>query len=184
MTGALAIGVVFFNSGIISEVLFNSMVILAIVTTVSGTIITRILLFPGVREETKGLIFIDDFYTDIKPFNLLTPICDIAKRLKYTELSVYPVTDNNGIYKGVIHLDDVRDTMFNEEIACLVISADVIDNSYPCIERDSTVQDAIKIFADSRIHAIPVIETVNNEQFYVGMVSLQDILPEIQYIRG
>ncbi|MCM8817810.1 MAG: cation:proton antiporter [Candidatus Omnitrophica bacterium] len=184
LTGAIAISIVFFNSGMISEVLFNSVIILAIITTVLGTFIARLLLFPGLKGETKGLILIDDFYTDIKPFNLLTPICDIAKRLKYTELSVYPVTDNEGVYKGVIHLDDVRDTMFKEEIACLVISADVVDEKYPTIERDSTIQDVIRIFADSRIHSIPVVETVNGKPIYVGMILLQDILPEIQYIRS
>lgn len=184
LTGVIAISVVFFNSGLLPEVLFNSVIILAIVTTISGTFLARMLLFSGFKGETKGLIFIDDFYSDIKPFNLLTPICDIAKRLKYTELSVYPVTDNEGVYKGVIHLDDVRDTMFNEEIACLVISADVIDNRYPFIEKDSTIQDVMKLFTNSRIHAIPVVETLDDKQFYVGMVLLQDILPEIQYIRG
>ncbi|MCX7705463.1 MAG: cation:proton antiporter [bacterium] len=184
LTGALAISVVFFNSGILPEVLFNSVVILSIITTILGTVIARILLFPGMKQEIKGLSLIDDFYSELKPFNLLTPICDIAKRLKYTELSVYPVVDNEGIYKGVIHLDDVRDTMFNEEIACLVISADVIDSNYPFIETDSTVQEAIKIFSDFKIHAIPVVEIVDGRYYYTGMISLQDILPEIHYIRG
>ncbi len=184
LTGALAIGVVFYSAGLTSAVLFNSVVILTIITTISGTAFARILLFPGVQGETGRTILVEDFYNEIKPFNLLTPICDIAKRLRDTELSVYPVVDDSGIYRGVIHLDDVRDTMFSKEISCLIISADLMDDKYPTVERDALIREAMEIFSKPGKYAIPVVETMNNKKIYVGMLLLQDILPEIQYIRS
>lgn len=183
LTGAIATSIVFYNHGLLSEVLFNSIIILTIITTISGTFLARILLFPGITHPTKE-IFVEDFYIDFKPFNLLTTICDIARRLKDSGLSVYPVVDNENIYVGVVHLDDVRDTMFSEEISCLVISADVVDRKYPVIEKESTIQEAIKIFNNPGVHAIPVVETIDGKHFYTGMLLLQDILPEIHYIRS
>ncbi|MCM8824959.1 MAG: cation:proton antiporter [Candidatus Omnitrophica bacterium] len=179
LTGTIAIGVVFYNAGLLPENLFNSVVLLSIITTITGTLFARFFLFPGIKQKSRSVLLVEDFYTDIKPFNLLTPICDIARRLKYTELPVYPVVDSEGVFKGIIHLDDVKDTMFKDEIACLVISADVVDGNYPSIERDATIQEALKILANPGVYAIPVIETINNQPFYIGMLLLQDILPEI-----
>jgi len=183
LTGTIAIAIVSHDIGILPDVLFNSVIILSIITTILGPFFARLFLFPGIKGQ-EFEFFVEDFtHFDIKPFNLLTPICDIARKLRDTELSVYPVVDSNGIYKGVIHLDDVRDTMFNEEISCLVISADVIDNNYPSLERHATMQDAISFFTRRGIHAIPIVETVDGYPFYTGMLLLQDILPEMENIR-
>ncbi|HPP09275.1 MAG TPA: CBS domain-containing protein, partial [bacterium] len=97
---------------------------------------------------------------------------------------VYPVVDENYLFKGVVHLEDVRDIIFSEDMACLIISADLLDSQYPFIEKDSTVEDAIKIFRKTNLHIIPVVETVDGKPFYTGMLFLQDILPEISYTRS
>ncbi len=184
LTGTLAIAVISHDIGILPDILFNSVIILSIMTSIFGPIFTRLLLFPGIQTQQHEKFLVEDFvHFDIKPFNLLTPICDIAKKLKDTEISVYPVVDSQGTYKGVIHLDDVRDTMFNEEIACLVISADVIDSDYPSIERDASVPEVISVFTSPGIHAIPVVEIIDGRPIYTGMLLLQDILPEVEYVR-
>jgi len=184
LTGALAIGVVFYDAGLLPEVLFNAVIILCVITTIVSPIMTRVLLFPGIPQQ-KQRSFIDDFiHYDIKPFGILTSICDIARRLKNTEFSVYPVVDENYLFKGVVHLEDVRDIIFSEDMACLIISADLLDSQYPFIEKDSTVEDAIKIFTKTNLHIIPVVETIDGKPFYTGMLFLQDILPEISYTRS
>lgn len=182
LTGTLAIAVVSHEIGIIPDILFNSVIILSIVTTISGPLLSRLLLFPGLAVQHEKSFLVEDFtHFDIKPFNLLTSICDIAKKLKDTELYVYPVTDADGFYKGVIHLEDLRDTMLGKELACLVISADVLDADYTYIEKDATIHEAMEFFKKPGIYVLPVVELVDGNPFYEGLLLIQDILPEIQY---
>jgi len=182
LTGALAIAVGSLQLGIIPEVLFNSIVILSVTTTIFGSFLSRILLFPGLAIRHEKIPLVEDFtHFDIKPFNLLTSICDIAQKLRDTEFSVYPVVDGNNIYKGVIHLDDLKDAIFGNEMACLVISADILDEKYPYIEKDATIKEAMELFSKPHVYALPVVEIIDNEPIYDGLVLLHDILPEIQY---
>ncbi len=183
LTGTLAIAVTSYKTGIIPDILFNSVVTLCIITTVSGPLLSRLLLFPNLIVQPQKILFIGDFaHFDIKPFHLLTSICDIARKLKYTEFHIYPVVDDNGIYKGVIHLEDLRYTMFEKEMACLVISADVLDPDYPYIEKEATVKEAMEFFTKPGIYMLPVVELVDEKPIYEGVLFLQDILPEIQYV--
>ena len=182
LTGTLAIAVGSFQLGIIPEALFNSIVILSVITTILGSFLSRILLFPGLTIRQERIPLVEDFtHFDIKPFNLLTSICDIAQRLRDTEFSVYPVVDGNNIYKGVIHLEDLKDAIFGNEMACLVISADILDDKYPFIEKDATVKEAMDLFSRPHVYALPVVEIIEGKPIYDGLVFLHDILPEIQY---
>jgi len=183
LTGALAIAVASFELGIIPEALFNSIVIVSIITTIIGPFLSRILLFPGLATKQEKTFIVEDFaHFDIKPFNLLTSIYDMGQKIKDTELSIYPVTDRNGMYKGVVHLEDLKDAIFDREMAQLIIAADILDDKYPYIEKDATIKEAMEFFSKPHIYALVVVEMVEGIPVYEGLLLLHDILPEIHKV--
>ena len=183
LTGALAIAVASFELGIIPEALFNSIVIVSIITTIIGPFLSRILLFPGLATKQEKTFIVEDFaHFDIKPFNLLTSIYDMGQKIKDTELSIYPVTDRNGMYKGVVHLEDLKDAIFDREMARLIIAADILDDKYPYIEKDATIKEAMEFFSKPHIYALVVVEMVEGIPVYEGLLLLHDILPEIHKV--
>jgi CBS domain-containing protein len=177
LTGPLAMTIGAKQYGFISDTLFNSIIILSIVTTFIGPLLTKFLLFPGLRHRKKGFISLDEFlHLDIKPIPALTPLSTILSMVKDTELPVYPVIDENDAYMGVIHLEDVKNIVFGEELDRLVIATDVLDKNYPFICREILIEDAISLFKQPGILAIPVIEDCGKEKIYLGIILLKDIL--------
>jgi Kef-type K+ transport system membrane component KefB/CBS domain-containing protein len=179
MTGTIATAVVARQTGILPDVLFDSIVLLCIITTIIGPVAARALIFPGGRRREGDVQTGEDFtHFDIRPLPLLTPLSGILRRVRDTELSVYPVVDERDIYRGVLHLEDVKNLLLGDELDMLVIGADLLDPEYPSVSRHAPLKEMLDVFRKPDIHAIPVIEESEEGGIYIGMILLKDLLPQ------
>jgi hypothetical protein len=179
MTGTIATAVVAHKAGILPEPLFYSVIILSIVTTIIGPVGARNLLFPGIRTRGREFLAAEDFtHYDIRPIPLLGSFSSILQRARDTELSIYPVVDENGIYQGAVHLEDVKNLVFAEELDNIVIAADLLDREYPSVARDMPVDETLEIFRRPGTYAVAVVEESEEGKIYIGMLLLRDMLPQ------
>jgi len=178
LSATLASAVVGKELGILPESVFNSIIILTIITTFLGPVIARNLLFPGLKHHEREFLSIEEYiHSDIKPIFLFDSLSKIVKVIQETELSVYPVVNEEGIFKGVIHLEDLKNIVFGEEINRLIIAYDLIDEVHPFVFREDSLEVIIEIFKRTKISALPVVEEIEEGNLYIGMILLRDILP-------
>ncbi|HDN98084.1 MAG TPA: CBS domain-containing protein [bacterium] len=179
LSATLACAVVGKELGILPEPVFNSIIILTIITTFIGPVIARNLLFPGMKHHESEFFPIEEYiHTDIKPVFLFDSLSKIVERIQETELSIYPVVDKEGVLKGVIHLEDIKNIILEEELDKLIVAEDLLDTSYPFVFREDSLERVIEIFKKTKTSALPVIEEMEEGGVYMGMILLRDILPE------
>lgn len=177
LTGTLATAIAAKTMGFLSAPQFDSIIILSIITSFVGPVAARNLIFPGMRHREKEIIASEEFtHFDIRPIPLLTPLSEILRLLQDTELSICPVVDENDTFQGVVHLEDVKNLVFAEELDRLIIAADLLDRQYPSVCREFPMENIIEIFKKPGVYALPVIDECRIDNVYVGMILLRDIL--------
>jgi len=177
MTGTLATAVAAKQLGILPFDVFNGIVLMCIVSTFVGPVSAQALLFPGCRHCEAGIELAGQYAEQIRPIPLLAPLSTILRRVHDTTLLVYPVADEEDIFHGVIHFEDVKNLVFDPSLDRLVIAADLLDHSWPVVARTDTIDRAVEFFRQPGVTALPVIEETNEGNIYAGMLLLRDILP-------
>ncbi len=179
LSTALAAAIAGYEVGLFAPVFLHSIILLALVSTFAGPIMSRVLLFPGTKHQ-EGYRSLEDYLSrDVSPLELNESLPAILTHVKGFEIPIYPVTDKNGIYQGVLQLSELRDFIFSEELNHLVIVADLISREFPVLYRDEPLERALTIFREHNYHAVPVLEATEQGDFYVGLVFLKDLLPDL-----
>jgi CIC family chloride channel protein len=71
----------------------------------------------------------------------------------------YVVTDRQGKYIGLIHLNELRYTFFNEdELADLVVAADLVHRDVPTLVPSDSLDLAIKLHGETGLDSLPVLD--------------------------
>ncbi|MBU2495785.1 MAG: CBS domain-containing protein [Candidatus Omnitrophica bacterium] len=148
-------------------------------TTFLGPVASRLLLFPGFkhRDDYRGLK--DYLNLDFQPLKIDESLFSIMTHIRGLEISIYPVVDQEGVYRGVLRLSELRDLILSEEMDHLVIAADLLSTDIPVLYRDEPVEKAIEVFRGCSCYAVPVLEATEEGDYYVGLILLKDILPDL-----
>ena len=179
LSSTLATAMVGYEAGLLPPAALNAVILLCLASTILGPILTRRLLFPGIKRS-KGYREIEDYLNfDIQPLELHESLTAILTHIRGFEIPIYPVVNREGIYQGVLHLSELRDLLFASELDHLVIVADLAGKDFPVLYRDEPLEKALSLFKEFNHHAIPVLETTGEGDFYVGLIMLKDLLPDM-----
>lgn len=89
--------------------------------------------------------------------------------------NVFPVVDKEGILKGVILLDDVRELMFNKEAYEKTTVGDLMHQPPATVGISDTMEQVMDKFENSMAWNLPVLDKANR---YLGFVSKSSIFNE------
>jgi CIC family chloride channel protein len=114
-----------------------------------------------------GSLIEKNFYI-IKPKNNLG---DVVKVIAKSKRNIFPVVEEDGTFRGIVRLDDIRDIMFNHELyeqkkveQFTIIPEDVIEPS-------ELMESVVKKFQDSGKYNLVVVK----DGKYIGFVSRANV---------
>ena len=110
---------------------------------------------------------IDKDLLTIKPKSSLF---DLTKLISQSKRNIFPVVDKNGIYMGLVDLDDVREVMFQPEKYDTPIENYMMQAKEHVSTKD-TMETVMQKFKNTGYYNLPVV----NDGKYVGFVSRANI---------
>lgn len=100
---------------------------------------------------------------------------DLIPLISSSSRNIFPVVDENGIFKGHILFDDIRKIMFDTNLYNLPIEHFMVIPSY-VISPDESMESVVNKFEESHKYNIPVI----NEGKYIGYISRANVFTAYQ----
>ena len=91
---------------------------------------------------------------------------------------IFPVTDKEGVLKGLITIDDIREIMFKQELYDKISVKELMHNPTNIITDKDTIASAMKRFDESHLWNIPVV--FNGK--YEGFISKSSILEKYREV--
>ncbi len=71
----------------------------------------------------------------------------------------FPVVDDEGMLKGLISFEEIRDVLFDEQLRNLVIAGDFSNEEVPQLTPQDTLEHALSQFDDCGLSCLPVVAT-------------------------
>jgi CIC family chloride channel protein len=97
----------------------------------------------------------------------------VEKGVRQSSRNLFAVTDKEGVFKGVLLLDDIRDIMFKEEMYDTVYVSDLMQMAPDVIElQECNTKDVMKKFQETDAWNLPVVR----DGRYVGFISKSKLL--------
>jgi len=93
--------------------------------------------------------------------------------LKRTHRNYFPVEDTgNGSFLGLVHLDDVREYIFEPRLFDVVVVADIMESEPVTVSPDTLLPEVMQLFETSKAWSLPVVY----QGKFLGMISKSRIL--------
>ncbi len=100
---------------------------------------------------------------------------DLIPKIEESKRNLFPVLDSEGIFQGVVTLDDIRKIMFKPDLYSEIKVKDIMltlqDDSIVEVTRD-TMEDVVNKFVATKNYNLPVLKNGK----YLGFVSRANIL--------
>jgi Kef-type K+ transport system membrane component KefB/CBS domain-containing protein len=109
---------------------------------------------------------------------LISASATLDEVLHFIERSTYahfPVVDQDGGFAGMIHMNDLRDMIYDPALRDLVTAVDLADAGSAVIAMDTKLSDALDTFAKANVSMLPVVEHADSVRI-VGVVEQRDLL--------
>lgn len=112
------------------------------------------------------------------------PVTTIPEDLRFGELVVrvthsadtyFPVVDTKGEMTGILSINDIREVMFEETIAQLILAKDVATPNVVRVFWNDSLQEALDKMAQIQVDELPVVREENPGEI-VSMISKRDII--------
>lgn len=103
-------------------------------------------------------------------FNIIRPnqvMGDLIEVIKFAHRNIFPVVEEDGTFRGMIKLDDVRHVMFNSDMYDKVLIKDMMFTPEDVIFTSDTVEEVAMKFQESGAYNIVVMEHGK----YLGFIS-------------
>ena len=118
----------------------------------------------NVLSMLKVTNLVESDFKTINEHNTLGDLCDIITQSKR---NIYPVIDEKRNFKGIVHLDDVRNIMFKPELYDCTYVRDLLRVPQYTISYDDEMEKVAHIFQSNKLYNIAVL----NNGKYLGFVS-------------
>lgn len=125
------------------------------------------------RIDTKQII-----ETDFLPIHFKATLREIVETIKHSKRNTFPVVKKNGKLLGVIHLDNIKEEMFNPDLYDKVSAREVMVKTSVVIESKEDINTIMKKFEESGQWNLPVVE----EGIYIGFLSKSSILDKYRHL--
>lgn len=87
--------------------------------------------------------------------------------------NIFPVTDKDGIFKGILLLDDIRSVMFKQDLYNELVVSDLMQTAPDVIElKECNAKDVMRKFKETDAWNLPVVREGN----YIGFISKSKML--------
>lgn len=96
---------------------------------------------------------------------------ELVKVITNSKRNVFPVVDDEGIFYGVVHLNDIRDVIFKPELYDSVMVSSLMHAPMTSATRDDSMEDIVEKFQKTSQFNIVVLE----EGKYIGFVSRANV---------
>lgn len=103
-------------------------------------------------------------------FNILRPnstLGDFIETIKFAHRNIFPVVEEDGTFRGIIKLDDIRHIMFNNDMYDIIYVRDLMFMPDQAISSTDSVEEVARKFKASGRYNIVVIEHGK----YLGFIS-------------
>lgn len=105
-----------------------------------------------------------------KNFNAIPPngyLGDLVNEISKSERTVFPVTDSENNFYGVVWLNDVRGIIFKHELYGKVLIKDIMYMPDPLVELGESMENVARKFHDTAHYNLPVLDKGK----YAGFIS-------------
>ncbi|MEW6743743.1 MAG: chloride channel protein [Planctomycetota bacterium] len=109
-----------------------------------------------------------------------TPFSQLVRLMTEGSLHDYPVVGRDGKLLGTISFDALRQFVFEDELAKLIIARELMRDDVPPLLGTDTLHTALDRFAASDSQEIPVVEDVSTPSRLVGITSRQRVMDTYQ----
>lgn len=97
---------------------------------------------------------------------------DMVKAIARSTRNVFPVVDNNNVFKGVVLLDNIRNIMFRPELYDRFKVSKFMISPPAVLYNDMTMEEIMRLFDDTKAWNLPVTD---RNRKYLGFVSKSKI---------
>ncbi|MFW5759689.1 MAG: chloride channel protein [Cyclobacteriaceae bacterium] len=109
--------------------------------------------------------------TDFKTIPLESNLGDLVENVKASKRNVFPVLDDEGNLKGIVHLNNIRHIMFRTELYGEVKVKDLMFIPHNAVDPDQSMEEVAKEIQESGHFNIPVVKNGK----YIGFVSRANV---------
>ncbi len=100
---------------------------------------------------------------------------DFIKIVQKSHRNHFPVTDKaTGEFVGMIHLDDIREYLFNSVMYAAVVVGQIMDSQIKTVAPDEDLNEVLKVMDEHRIFSLPVVA----DNRFLGMISKATLLDQ------
>ncbi len=103
------------------------------------------------------------------------PFGELVRIVTRSEESHFPVVDREGRMTGILSINDIREFMFEEAIAHLILARDVATREVVRVHWGDTLREALEKMSAIDVDEIPVVRP-DAPGVIVGMISKRDIV--------
>ncbi|MCK5467675.1 MAG: chloride channel protein, partial [Cyclobacteriaceae bacterium] len=96
---------------------------------------------------------------------------ELVKVITSSKRNVFPVVDDEGIFCGVVHLNDIRDVIFKPELYDSVMVSSLMHAPMTSATKDDSMEDIVEKFQKTPQFNIVVLE----DGKYIGFVSRANV---------
>jgi len=104
-----------------------------------------------------------------------TSLGEIVRLLQRSDLTDFPVVDQEGRLKGVVSFRNIRAVMMENDLYFLLIAADAMTVDSPEVIANASLLEALNLFAESDIHHLPVIDGSADRRL-VGVITRSSLM--------
>ncbi len=96
---------------------------------------------------------------------------ELVKVITTSKRNVFPVVDDEGVFYGVVHLNDIRDVIFKPELYNKVMVSSLMNAPMTSAKKDDSMEDIVEKFQKTAQFNIVVLE----DGKYIGFVSRANV---------
>ena len=113
--------------------------------------------------------------TDITTIAQEMPFRKILETISYSKNFYFPVVNSKGEMSGILSFHMVREMIFEEELADLVVANDLSVKPVRFLTPENNLNQAMELFAQLDVEQLPVVHN-NDVKRVIGMVNRGEVV--------
>ncbi len=124
-------------------------------------------------QAVLTLLKTSDFIeTDFKPIEIDKTLGDMVNIIASSNRNIIPVVDGDGLFQGIVMVDDVRKYMFNESLYDRIHIYNLVKDAPETLSEEERMESVMEKFERTQAWNLPVTDAAGK---YVGFVSKSNI---------
>jgi CIC family chloride channel protein len=143
-------------------------------------LVTRLASPAHLGEFARGLLEKAQVREAILPRKIISiqesmPFGELLKVITDSSESYFPVVNDQGKMTGILSINDIREVLFEESLAQVIIAKDVATPTVVRAFWDESLQDALDKMALINVNELPVVREEAPDEI-IGMIAKRDII--------